>query len=255
MRYYPINLDLRGKTCVIFGGGRIAERKTGRLLECGAHVVIVAPELTPGLAELAEARTITHIRDNFDEDYLDDASLIIGATDDEAINAEVSAACAEVDALCNIVDDPARCTFTLPAVVQRGEFCLAISTGGKSPALAKRVRQELEKLYGEEYAEFVELLGMIRDRVMADEAWSEAERAAKFERLAGSELPRLLKEKDGAAINALLAEVLGEGFSLGELLSGSRGESQGVAEGEPAAEGLGEAEAEGKGEGEGPEGV
>ncbi len=217
MRYYPINLDLRGKRCVVFGGGRVAERKVARLLECGAHVAVVAPELSEGLAELAEAGRLQHVPDGYDEEHLDSAFLVIGATNDEAINAQVSQECAAANILCNIVDDPERCSFTLPALVARGDFCLAVSTGGKSPALAKRVRQELEKLYGEEYAGFVDLMGKVRDRLLAQEVGSEAERAARFERLAGSDLPRLIKADERAAIDALLAEVLGEGFSLAEL--------------------------------------
>jgi precorrin-2 dehydrogenase/sirohydrochlorin ferrochelatase len=224
MRYYPINLDLQGRQCVVFGGGRVAERKVARLLECGAHVAVVAPELTEGLAEAAAAGRIEHVEDTYDEDYLEQAYLVIAATDNEAVNAAVSEECTDLRVLCNIVDDPERCSFTLPALLQRGDFCLAISTGGKSPALAKRVRLELEKLYGEEYAEFTDLMGKIRDRVLAQEGGSEAERAEKFERLAGSELPRLIKAKDTAAIDALLAEVLGEGFSLAELSGGGEGE-------------------------------
>ena len=217
MRYYPINLDIRGKLCVVFGGGRVAERKVARLLECGGNVVVVAPELTPGLAELVGQQRLEHVTSAYDEDYLEEAFLIIAATDDEQVNAAVAEECAEMDMLCNIADDPERCSFTLPALVARGDFCLAVSTGGKSPALAKRVRVELEKLYGEEYAEFVDLMGHVRDRLLALEGINEFERAARFERLAGSELPRLIQAKDVAAIDALLRAVLGEGYSLASL--------------------------------------
>jgi precorrin-2 dehydrogenase/sirohydrochlorin ferrochelatase len=214
MRYYPINLNLQGKQCVVFGGGKVAERKVARLLECGAEVVVVAPELTEGLAKLAEAKHLHHIAETYDEEQLEDAHLAIGATDDERVNAAVAAECEDTGILCNIVDDPARCSFTLPALVVRGEFCLAVSTGGKSPALAKRVRLELEKIYGQEYAVLVDLLGRVRDRLLSQEDSEEADRAEKFERLANSDLPWLIEAKDEAAIDALLVEVLGEGFSL-----------------------------------------
>ena len=177
MRYYPINLNLQGKHCVVFGGGKVAERKVARLLECGAEVVVVAPEVSAGLAELAGSKRIQHIKGAYDEDYLEEAFLVIGATDDEQVNAAVANECAEMGTLCNIVDDPGRCSFTLPALVVRGDLCVAVSTGGKSPALAKRVRLELEKLYGGEYAEFVDLLGRVRDRLLARPEGSEAERA------------------------------------------------------------------------------
>lgn len=217
MRYYPINLDIQGKPCLVYGGGRVAERKVARLLECGAEVTVVAPEVTGRLAELAEGGRIQHVRQSFDADYIEEAFLVIGATDDESVNAAVAEECEDWGVLCNIADDPERCTFTLPAVVARGEFCLAISTGGKSPALAKRVRLELERLYGEEYAAFVDLLGKIRDRLLAEEGLAEAERAARFERLAGPELARLLKAGDTAAADAFLRQVLGPGWSLTEL--------------------------------------
>src|SRR3972149_4781017 len=102
MRYYPINLDLRGKYCVVFGGGRVAERKVARLLECGAGVAVVAPEVTERLAELAAAGTVKHARRSYDPEYIEEAFLVIGATDDEQVNANVAEECEEVGVLCNI---------------------------------------------------------------------------------------------------------------------------------------------------------
>ncbi|MFH0809301.1 MAG: bifunctional precorrin-2 dehydrogenase/sirohydrochlorin ferrochelatase [Pseudomonadota bacterium] len=222
MHYYPVNLDLNGRKCIVFGGGRVAERKVARLLECGARVVVVAPELTPRLAGLTSSGRLEHLASTYQEDYLAGAFLTIGATNSEAINAAVSQACGKAGILCNIADDPEKCSFTLPALVQRGDFCLAISTGGKSPALAKRTRLEMERLYGDEYAEFVDLMGRVRDRVLSREHFEdEAARAQMFERLAGSELPRLIKFRDRAAIDTLLRDLLGEGFSLAELLGSS----------------------------------
>jgi len=218
MRYYPINLDVRGKPCVVVGGGRVAERKVERLLAAGADVTVIAPELTPRLARWAEVDLIEHEATAYDEDSLEGAFLVIGATDDEAVNAQVRSDCDEHHALCNIVDDPEKCSFTLPALVERGELVIAVSTGGLSPAVAKRVRLELEKAYGQEYADFVALMGAVRDRLLYSGNGATEGAREKFERLAASDLPLLLKDGDNAAADALLAQVLGEGFTVDELI-------------------------------------
>jgi precorrin-2 dehydrogenase / sirohydrochlorin ferrochelatase len=135
LKYYPIFLDIRDKKCVIVGGGEIAARKAERLLDCGAKVFVISPKLSPALAALKEKNIICHIAAEYTGDFIHGAALIIGATDDEKTNAMISLDARNKGIPVNIVDDPTRCDFILPSLVQRGDLAITIGTDGKSPAL------------------------------------------------------------------------------------------------------------------------
>lgn len=162
MKYYPVFWDISDKICVIVGGGEVALRKAERLLDCGAKVSIISPKLVHELAALKDKKLISHIAAEYSGDLLDKAALIIGATDDEKTNAKISKDAREKGIPVNIVDDPQKCDFILPSIVQRGDLEIAIGTGGKSPALARHLREELEKQYGKEYGIFLNILGNLR---------------------------------------------------------------------------------------------
>lgn len=130
------------------GGGDVAERKAERLLDFGAHVSIVGKSLTPLLETMKREGRIEHVEADYDEAFLGDAFLVIGATDRDDINAKISRDCKNKGVLVNIVDDPEKCDFILPSIMRQGDLLIAISTGGKSPALAKKMRQELESSTG-----------------------------------------------------------------------------------------------------------
>jgi precorrin-2 dehydrogenase/sirohydrochlorin ferrochelatase len=159
---YPISLRLEGKRCAIVGGGRIALGKAGPLLAAGAQVLVVSPEFRP---EFESMEGVELRRRPFKPDDLDGAFLAVAATDDHAVNHAVWEASRARGVLCNVVDDPERCDFFVPAVVERGALSVAISTAGEAPALAKRLRRDLEELLPEEYADYVGFLGMARERV------------------------------------------------------------------------------------------
>lgn len=165
MKYYPVFLSIRGKICVIVGGGEVALRKAERLLDCGAKVSVISPNLTPELAALKNKGLIVHIASEYSGDLIDKAALIIGATDDEKTNAQISQDSRTKGIPVNIVDDPQKCDFILPSVVQSGDLTIAIGTGGKSPALARHLREELEKQYGKEYEIFLNILGNLRTKM------------------------------------------------------------------------------------------
>lgn len=167
VKYYPICLDIREKRCVVVGGGDVAERKIIRLLECGALVTVVAKKLTPPLMNMAAAGKLTHVDDNYDQQYLAGAFLVIGATDREEVNDRIAADCRARVIMVNIVDDPGRCDFILPSLVNRGSLSIAVSTDGKSPALARKLREELSDRFGPEYEDYLELLGWLRERIIA----------------------------------------------------------------------------------------
>ena len=160
--YYPVCLDLRGRACVVIGGGTVAARKVEGLLECGAQVTVVAPVLGPVLKNLLHAGRIQARLRLYAEGDLAGAALAIAATDEPSVNAAVVAEARARGVWLNVADDPARCDFILPSVVRRGDLQIAISTGGRSPALARRVREDIDRLLPAEYVELLPLLADLR---------------------------------------------------------------------------------------------
>jgi glutamyl-tRNA reductase len=163
--YYPIFLNLKGRRCVVVGGGSVAERKTGMLLEHQASVTVISPTLSIGLQHLAEQGAIQTIIRNYQTGDLEEAFLVIAATDDPCINTAIADQRRKQRALVNVVDDPEISDFIVPALVRRGDITIAVSTAGKSPALARKIRAELEKSFGAEYASLVRLVNEVRSEL------------------------------------------------------------------------------------------
>jgi precorrin-2 dehydrogenase/sirohydrochlorin ferrochelatase len=161
---YPVNLVLDGRRCLVVGGGKVALRKVEGLVACGGRVTVVAPRINPELAMLSEV--MIEQRPWRPED-LDGMWLVIAATDDPAVNRAVYDAGQRAGVWVNGADDPANCSFTLPSVVRRGDLQVTVSTGGRSPALATRLRRRLEGEIGPEYAVLLDLLATERDGLKA----------------------------------------------------------------------------------------
>ena len=163
--YYPAFIDLRGKQCIVVGGGKVAERKVAALLRSGAKVTVISPFVTGVLASYSERKRIQHVKRKYRKGDLEDAFIVIAATSDRRVNQDVS-----LDAPCllNVVDSPDLANFIVPSVVKRGPLALAVSTSGSSPALAKSLRKELELLYSKEFAFFVDFLGKQRKKALID---------------------------------------------------------------------------------------
>lgn len=178
-RYYPIYLDVKGKRCVVVGGGEVAYRKALGLKEVGAEVVVIAPEF---YKELGSERGVTLLRQKYSGECLAGAFLVIAATDDKEVNQKVWEDACRHGLLVNVVDQPGLCNFIVPSVVNRGELQISISTGGASPALAKRIRQELEDLFGPEYSGLIQLLSKLRPLVISS-VKEEGKRRQVFELL------------------------------------------------------------------------
>ena len=143
---------------VVVGGGVVAEGKVVQLLESNARITLISPELTPKLAELAEQGAFTHLNRPYQHGDFAETFMVIGATDDRAVNAAVWAETQERNILCNVVDDPPHCNFYAVSVVRQGELTIGISTNGVAPALANRMRKHLEQEFGPEYAEFLTIM-------------------------------------------------------------------------------------------------
>jgi precorrin-2 dehydrogenase/sirohydrochlorin ferrochelatase len=205
--YYPMMVDLAGRRCLVVGGGRVAERKVALLLECGADVAVVSPVATPTIAELAERGAIRLARRPVQPADLEGVFLAFAATDDAQVNQGVAHAVRKAGGLVNVADAPEACDFQVPSVVRRGDLTIAISTGGGSPALAKRLRQRLEATIGSEYEAFLDALRELRARaqqVIADPA----ERQALFRRAVDSDLFEHAARGDTAAVAACISELL-----------------------------------------------
>ena len=191
--HYPVFLDLQGKKCLVIGGGKVAERKVKALIDVRAEVTVVSLKITHALSQMAEMKKIYYIKDHFQENYLDGAFLVIGATNKPAINHHIFQAAAEVNMIVNIVDSPKECNFIVPSTVSQGDLQISISTGGKSPALAKKIREQLEIQYGSSYRDFLALMGELRGRVLSH--FSDIDCRNKiFQALVDSELLDLFKK-------------------------------------------------------------
>lgn len=165
--YYPAFLDLMDKPCVVVGGGRVAERKVAGLLEAGARVKVISPNLTKELESKKSSGAIKHSRHQFTPVDLRSAYLVIAATDSAEQNKKIAGAAENMGIpLINVVDMPEHCGFIVPASVNRGPLTIAVSTSGASPAMARAIREELEGLYGPAFGHYLKTLRRERDRAL-----------------------------------------------------------------------------------------
>lgn len=167
MPFYPVNLQLSGQHCIVLGGGAVAERKVAPLLTANAKVSVISPQLTPRLAQLAEARRIIHVNRHYRPGDLQGAFLVICATDNGSVNKQAAQEAIQQRALVNVADAPDLGNFSVPAQVKSGDLLITVSTGGKTPAMAKRLREELAATYGPEYGLYIDLLGKLRSNMKA----------------------------------------------------------------------------------------
>ena len=180
MAYYPIFLELKGRPCLVVGGGSVAARKVEGLLAAGARVTVVSPSLDPDLAKLVSERRIVHVDRPYQHIDFKGYAVVIAATDDAAMNERVAADARQSGVLVNVVDKPALCDFIVPSVVRRGDVVLAVSTGGLSPALARWLREEMESYLSEDFERLAQLLAEVRVELrergvsVAPDAWQGA---------------------------------------------------------------------------------
>lgn len=195
--YYPIYLNLKGKKCAVIGGGIVAQRKVKSLLNAGAKVTVISPDLTDALQKLALKGSVVHVKGEFSPQHLDGTTLVIAATNDAKVNSFVASAANKKRVPANVVDLPSLCDFTVPSVVRRGDLLISISTGGKSPALSKKIRLTIEREFGKEYALFLKLMNDLRKKAQS-EIKSQRQRSILFNNLVNSDILELIKrgEKD-----------------------------------------------------------
>lgn len=163
--YYPVFLQLKGRSVVVIGGGIIAERKIRGLIPTGAVITVISPDLTKGLLKLVESNHIRWCNKRFKEVDINEAYLIVAATNVKETNEEVRKT-AKSSQLLNIIDDPLNSNFILPSVIKRGRLQIAVSTSGASPLLAKKIKRELEEEYDEGYESYVDFLFQCRQFIL-----------------------------------------------------------------------------------------
>jgi len=177
--YYPILLNIQDKKCLVVGGGEVALRKVKALLEHGANIEIVSPDFCPELNQLVKEGTIKAAQRDYKPEDLEDAFIAIAATNDNKINENVSVEARRVGILVNVVDDPNSSDFIVPSYFRRGDIIVAVSTSGRSPALARKIRSELEKGFQAEYAQLALLADEVRSELkqqgakVSSDAWQD----------------------------------------------------------------------------------
>jgi siroheme synthase-like protein len=160
--YYPVFLDIEDHAVLIIGGGEVCTRKAETMMRYGARVTIVSPSFTDEIEQWSRDGSVTLRRKHYDEADLAEASIVIASTDDACINARIARDCRRRKLPVNVVDVPHLCEFIVPAIVETGSIQVAISTGGKSPALARTLKEDLKQFIGDEYVEVNDLLGTLR---------------------------------------------------------------------------------------------
>lgn len=188
-------MNLLQRRCVVVGGGKVAERKVASLLEAGAEVTLVSPTLTPKLASLAKSEIICHLPREYRSEDLKEAFLCVVATNDRRLQKRIAKEAKEQGVLANIVDSEEACDFLVPSYFRRGDLLVSISTAGKSPALAKRIRKDLEEIFGWEYERLLKVLTGLRPRLL-EEVKDPGRRQSILERSADPELLTLVRETD-----------------------------------------------------------
>lgn len=218
MPLYPINISIEGKLCLVIGGGKVATRKVESLLPCGAVVTIISPEAEKRIADLAKEGLLTWEKRVFKRGDLQGAMLVFAATDNDLIQNTILAEANELEIPVNVVTIPDACTFQVPASIRRGDLLITVATGGGSPALASRIRKELEEKYSPEYGQLVTLMAAVRKAILASGGTQE-EHKQIFERILGSNIIECLKDEKLAEIEMRLQHILPPSCDISSILA------------------------------------
>lgn len=204
--FYPLFVELTGRRCLVVGGGAVAERRVAALLAAGASVAVVAPALTEGLRGLAAAGRIAYEARRYSAGDIAGHELAFVAADGPGVSEEVLAEGRRAGVWVNAADDPDHCDFILPAVVRRGDLTVAIATGGRSPALTRAIREELEAYFTDDYAALADLVAEVRSELRRSRRSPDGN---TWRRALGADLRRLLSEGRRDEAKRRLLEALG----------------------------------------------
>jgi len=212
MGYYPIFLEIKDIHCVVVGGGKVAGRKVSGLLEAGAQVTVISPEVTDKLRTLIDNKRVRYLKKYFGRGDLRGAGLVIAASSDRAVNELVLLEARAADMPVNVVDDPGGSVFIVPSSIRRGELYIAISTAGRCPALARWTRLEIERAIGPEYGPFLEIMGALRERLLK-KGIKGGKKDKVINRLLDSELLGLIRAGAVEEVDMVLCDIAGESLT------------------------------------------
>ncbi len=216
MGFIPIFLQIEGRRCLVVGGGEVAARKIAPLLEAGASVTVITPEVSSGISELAQAGCLSLVLRHYCTGDMQGFQLVYAATDDRDLQRRLSDEARALNILINVADAPQLCSFIAPSVVRRGRLQVAISTGGASPALARLLRERIEQELGEHTEALLELMTGARNWLKSREPDRDT-RARKLNALAASGVEDALHRGDLAAAQAIVGRCLGSEVKLTDL--------------------------------------
>lgn len=204
MRYYPVFLNLNRKKAVVVGGGKVAERKILTLIKAGAVVTVVSPDITRPIGGLKKKGLITHVKRHYKKGDLKNAFIVIAGTSSDKTNTKIAQ---DAKYLINVIDKPSEGNFIVPSIVKRGPLTIAISTEGCSPAIAKAIRKELEKLYNTEFAHYLRFLGEMRQKAMK-KIKDNKKRKKFFKELASEEMFNILRSRGFKSVAPFILSLL-----------------------------------------------
>jgi precorrin-2 dehydrogenase / sirohydrochlorin ferrochelatase len=216
MGFIPIFLQVENQPCLVVGGGEVAVRKVRPLLDAGASVTVISPRMTAEIVRLAESGRVSLVQRAYRRGDMTGYHLVYAATDDRELQRRLFEEARHLNILINVADAPEFCSFIVPSVVRRGRLQLAISTQGASPAIARLLRQRIERWLGDEYEVLLEVMAGARDWLKHHEPSGDA-RARKLDALAASGLDDALRRADSDAAERIVGQCLGDGVRLADL--------------------------------------
>ena len=217
MRYYPIFLDVKDTNCLVVVGGPVGLRKAMILEKCGARVKVISETFSQG-AEGIKGTSIFLVEKKYEKKDIQGMFLVFAATNHSDLNQEIKKDAVDSHILCNVADAPDKSDFLLPSIVDRGDLVVAVSTSGASPAMAKKIRQDLEFFFDPAYAQLLGLMGNIRKKLLsAGHAPDEHKKA--FSNLIERGILELIRTGDEITVNSILKEIFGNGYTYEEMVS------------------------------------
>ena len=219
MVFYPINLNVAGRRCLVVGGGAVAVRKIESLLLSGALIRVVSPIVCGKIADLAGAGTIEWLRREYRDGDLEGVFLVFAATSQPAVQQQIAEQAKKSGVLLNSADSPNQCDFQVPAKIRRGDLLIAVSTGGASPALSAQIKHRLYLEFGPEYGDLVDLLAAIRRQVV-DRCGSSKTNRELFGKLLEQPLAEMIRAGQWEEIRTRLETILPETIDCESLIEG-----------------------------------
>ncbi len=216
MKVYPVALNIADRRCLVIGGGPIAARKIESLLGGGAVITVVSPEMVEEILTMEVNGDIRTERRCYRRDDLDGVLLAYAATDDDSLHEQIHRDARDAGVLLNVVDRPQWCDFIVPSIARRGDLVVAVSTSGQSPAMARRVRLDIERDLDPAYEQAISLFAKLR-QVLVDLGWEYDRRKEAFEKLLEADLLGALGSSDLGQVDRILERCVGASFSCSSL--------------------------------------